>query len=145
MDPPSLVAEIALQEKTTREKATKIAARRSAARRRWSIDCFGVDKADPALYDLTIKLSQIGLEQAVEIIAAAAGDRAFQPMTYSQKVLHDLWLEARGEDRRRHSFPVGNGRASRRHPDHHHGRHRTRAERACRNHSRAVDRGSRGR
>jgi hypothetical protein len=56
---------------------------------------FGSDELDPSMYDLTIKLSQLGLEGTVGLIAQAANDPGFRPMTYSLKVLHDLRTEAR--------------------------------------------------
>ena len=64
-------------------------------RRQWSLDNFGHDETDPAMYDLIISLSQIDSEEAVHLITETARYRKFKPSTYSIKRMHDLALERR--------------------------------------------------
>lgn len=94
-DPAAQVDELAAARGGSPDKARRVLARRAEIRRRWSQTAFERDEADPELYDLVIKLSQIGLERAVGIVADTIADRGFQPMSYSRQLLADMLLEAR--------------------------------------------------
>ena len=78
-----------------REKARKLVSREEKRQRRWSLESFRLDEADPSLYDLVIRLSNIDPDEVVKTITETVGYRKFKPMTYSIKCLKDRELAAR--------------------------------------------------
>ena len=64
-------------------------------RRQWSTDVFGVDETDPSQYDIVLNLENLDPDRAVGMICDAAGDRKYQPMTYSRKRFQDKVLANR--------------------------------------------------
>ena len=104
-DPDARVQEVAAETMVSADKARKAVERADARQRRWSRSAFGVDDSDPALYDLVVKTSQIGLERAVALVTETLGDGAFRTTTYSRKRLHELLLESRARAALVERFP----------------------------------------
>ena len=77
------------------QKAAKQIQNELRKQEQWSLSTFGQNEADPAMYDLVIKLGQIDPDEAVRTLTTAAGYRKFQPMTYSMKSLAESALAAR--------------------------------------------------
>lgn len=63
-------------------------------RRRWGLQLYGIETADPSLYDLVIHIDQITVEDAVDIICHKVGLRSFQTTPESRQQIEDLWLAA---------------------------------------------------
>ena len=61
-------------------------------RRKWTRFLYGVDWADPSLYDLVLNLEQIGLEEACEAICVLAESNCFQPTAETQAAIENLAL-----------------------------------------------------
>jgi cytidylate kinase len=88
------VKRLAVEQGISISRAMKRFDRRKTAQRRWSVATFQLDETDPSHYDLVISLSQIDLNEAVNIIRETAGYPRFKPMTYSVNCLEDLALSA---------------------------------------------------
>ena len=56
---------------------------------------YGRDDTDASLYDLVINVSQISVENAVEIITGTVKHKKFQPMTYSIMMMKNIELSCR--------------------------------------------------
>jgi cytidylate kinase len=82
---------------TSAQEARRSLMKDDEARRRWGFYVFGVDPADPGLYDLAIHIRSLSVEEAVEIIAQASKLRCFQPTPESRKKMHLLFLAARAQ------------------------------------------------
>lgn len=95
MDHDERAKQMADQEKIAFEKAKKLIRHQGKHRKRWSLDAFQLDEADPSLYDIMVNISQIDSEEAVGMISAATGYRKFKPMTYSFKCMQDRELASR--------------------------------------------------
>ena len=93
-DTERLVSQVAAREKIAEKKARKQIQERRKQRRQLSVDYFRTDETDPSRYDLTISLSQIDPDDAVNIITETVSSRKFVPMTYSVKCVQNLSLAA---------------------------------------------------
>ncbi|MFC1962955.1 AAA family ATPase [Chloroflexota bacterium] len=80
------------REKISREQAQRLLLSDDQQRRGWSKYLFGVDIANPSLYDMVLHISTITPDDAVDIICDAVGLPHFQSTAQSQKVLQDLLL-----------------------------------------------------
>jgi cytidylate kinase len=65
------------------------------ARRKWSLHLYGINTHDPTLYDMVVRIKKLSTDDAVDIIAFAAGLDQFQPTAESQQAVDDLALAAR--------------------------------------------------
>jgi cytidylate kinase len=63
-------------------------------RRKWSMFLYGIDIEDPGRYDMVLKIGAMGVPEAVEMIARAAGLTCFQSTPESIKKVGILALEA---------------------------------------------------
>lgn len=64
-------------------------------RRRGTEYLYGVDLADPALYDFVVNLEHLDLKEAGEVIGSAARQRGFAETPDSQAAMNDLALASR--------------------------------------------------
>lgn len=64
-------------------------------RRKWTKNLYGEDPWDCSLYDLTIRIDQLSLDNAVDFICQAAGAEGFQPSEKSRQKARDLALACR--------------------------------------------------
>lgn len=76
------------------EKAHYILKKDDEERRKWAMFLYGVDMADPEAYNLVIRVDQLSENDAVDIIAGAAGLSSFQETSESRGQLADLALTA---------------------------------------------------
>lgn len=75
-----------------REAALSILKKDDEERRKWSKNLYGIDTADPSLYDLVINVRKIDVDEAVELIRCTIGLDAFKTTFESQKEMDDLVL-----------------------------------------------------
>ena len=61
-------------------------------RHKWSKHLYGIDTADPTLYDLVLHIKDLTTDDAVDIICHAVGLPNFQITAESQQALEDLLL-----------------------------------------------------
>jgi cytidylate kinase len=82
------------RERMGREEATQILKKDDEERRKWSLSLYGIDTADPNLYDLVIHIRKIDVEEAAEIICHAARLDTFKTTVESQNAMNDLVIAA---------------------------------------------------
>ena len=63
-------------------------------RRKWSQSLYGIDTADPALYDLVIHIQKMSVRDAADVIVHAVKRDCFQTTPQSLKAIRDLALAA---------------------------------------------------
>ncbi len=79
------------------EEAIKLLERDDEQRRGWSRQLYGMDTADPGLYDLVIHIKRMSTDDAVEVIAEAAKQPCFQSTPESIEAMRTLFLAAQVE------------------------------------------------
>jgi len=80
------------RENISSEEAESILKKDDAERRKWSMNLYGIDTADPILYDLVIHIGQISVDDAVDLICLTAASRSFKTTFESQKAMEDRAL-----------------------------------------------------
>lgn len=78
----------------SREKAVKYIHKIDEQRRKWSQQLYGIETADPTLYDMVINIGHLTLDDAVDIICHKAGLKRFQTTPQSRRKIEDLSLAA---------------------------------------------------
>ncbi len=63
-------------------------------RKKWSKHLYGIDPWDSSLYDLTVQVGKISVDDAVDIICSTAGLACFKTTPESQQAMDDLCLSA---------------------------------------------------
>ncbi len=63
-------------------------------RRKWSRALYGIDTADPSLYDLVIHIKQLSVLDAVDVICDCISKPQFRTTAESQRMIEDLALSA---------------------------------------------------
>jgi cytidylate kinase len=99
-----------VQEEMKRENLSADEARRllqkdDEERRRWSLKLYGLDTADPSLYDLVIHIKSITVKDAVDMIKCALQGPCFQATPEAQKLVDELSLAAQIESALVQEFP----------------------------------------
>jgi cytidylate kinase len=74
------------------EDALAVLKKDDSERRKWSQSLYGIDIADPDLYDLVIHVRNIIIDDAVDMICHAAELQSFKTTPESQKAMDDLVL-----------------------------------------------------
>jgi cytidylate kinase len=80
------------RENMVREEAIRYIEKMDQQRKDWTLFLYGVNWLDPSLYDLTVNLKALNIEDAVDLVAAAAEREAFQSTAESQKAIENLYL-----------------------------------------------------
>ena len=76
------------------EEARETLGKDDEQRRKWSRWLYGIDTADPALYDVVLHIKRLTVDDAVEIICHTARSERFRSTPESQRSLSDLALAA---------------------------------------------------
>ncbi|MDR3569136.1 MAG: cytidylate kinase-like family protein [Syntrophobacteraceae bacterium] len=77
-----------------REEALRILKSDDEERRKWSQDLYGIDTADPSLYDLVVHIRKITVEDAADMICQVVGLERFRTAPESQRAIEDMALAA---------------------------------------------------
>jgi cytidylate kinase len=85
------------RENLSEEKARYIIEKDDYERRKWSLKLYGMDTADPRLYDLILHIQKITVDDAVDILCHSAALPHFKTTDESQRTLDNLVLTARVE------------------------------------------------
>ncbi len=92
------IAQVQQRLKYDRKKAIAYIETKDDERRKWTRFLYGVDWADASLYDLVINLQQMNLDEACNVIAAAAQSECFAATGTTRRALDDLatasWVKA---------------------------------------------------
>jgi cytidylate kinase len=76
------------------DEARRILEKDDEERRKWSLDLYGIDTADPSLYDLVVHIKQITVDDAVDMICECVSREQFKTTPKSQRQIEDLALSA---------------------------------------------------
>ncbi|MEJ2224010.1 MAG: cytidylate kinase-like family protein [Syntrophobacterales bacterium] len=93
------------RENISADEARRILQKDDEERRRWSLKLYGLDTADPSLYDLVIHIKSVAVNDAVEIIKCALQGSCFQTTPEAQKLVDELSLAAQVESALVQEFP----------------------------------------
>ncbi|MBU2578404.1 cytidylate kinase-like family protein [Patescibacteria group bacterium] len=80
--------------KFSRDEAVKYIHKVDEQRRKWSQQLYGIETAEPSLYDMVINIGQLTLEDAVDIICHKVSLKRFRKTPESQQRIEDLSLAA---------------------------------------------------
>ena len=89
------VADEVNRENISAEKARYILTKDDEERRKWGIQVYGTDTWDSRLYDLVVKIKNLTVDDAVDLILDAVARPAFQSTPESLKIIGDLALATR--------------------------------------------------
>ena len=76
------------------EEARGILEKDDEERRKWSQRLYGIDTADPSLYDLVLHIEQLTVNDAVDMICDCASKEQFKTTSESRRMIEDLALSA---------------------------------------------------
>jgi cytidylate kinase len=76
------------------KKARRILEKDDEERRKWSQDLYGIDTADPSLYDLVVHIKQLTVDDAVDMICDLVSREQFKTTPESRRMIEDLALSA---------------------------------------------------
>ena len=76
------------------EKARRILKADDKERRNWSKELYGIDAADPSLYDLVVHIKQLTVDDAVDMICSIVTKEHFKTTPESQRMIEDLAMSA---------------------------------------------------
>ncbi len=79
----------------SREEAVVHIDRADHDRRKWTRCLYGLDWENPSLYDLTINLEHLTIEQSCRLVVSAITDPSFESTPQTESILNDLALASR--------------------------------------------------
>mgnify|MGYP005628699901 CR=1 FL=1 len=91
----SLVME---RDKISRKEASRLISKIDDQRRRWGKTLYGIEPWDPRLYDLTLHIDRITVDDAVDTICQVSRLTQFQITPESEKAIEDLLLTVKVEN-----------------------------------------------
>ncbi len=99
-----------IKEETKREHISEKEARHilkkdDEERRKWGMYLYGIDTKDPALYDVVLHIDNLGVDDAVEILADIAKRPCFQTTRESQMIIDDYHVAAKAQETLFDRFP----------------------------------------
>jgi len=83
------------REKVSPDEALAILKKDDLERRKWSLALYGIDTADPGLYDLVLHIQKLTVDDAVDLICQSVSKPQFQTTPRSKQELENLILAAR--------------------------------------------------
>ena len=75
-------------------EARRILEKDEEERRKWSQRLYGIDTADPSLYDLVFHIRRLTVDDTVDMICNCVSKEQFQTTPESQRLIEDLALSA---------------------------------------------------
>lgn len=85
------------REAISADQARMVLVRDDDERRKWSLNLYGLDPWDPRLYDMTLHIDTMGVDDAVSTILHALRRPCFQVTPQTQEMMDDLSLSAQVE------------------------------------------------
>lgn len=93
------------RESVSAEKARETVVKDDEERRKWALSLYGMDTADPGLYDMLLHIGALTVDDAARTIAEAARLPSFQTTPESKRLLNDRVLAAQVEALLLEEFP----------------------------------------
>ena len=94
------------REHISEKEARPILKKDDEERRKWSMFLYGIDTKDPALYDIVLHIDNLGVGDAVEILADIAKRPCFQTTRESQMIIEDYHVAAKAQEALFDRFPA---------------------------------------
>lgn len=94
------------RENISYDKARQILVKDDQERRKWSRHLYGIDTADASLYDLVTHIDNLGVDDAVDIIADTVNRPCFQTTDKSQAMLDNRVICAKLEAALASNYPT---------------------------------------
>ncbi len=82
------------REGISEKEARRIIVTDDLERRKWGLKLYGIDTADPSLYDLVIHIDRLQVDDAVDIICNTASRPCFETTEEAKKIIDELSLAA---------------------------------------------------
>ena len=82
------------RENLSSKKALNHIRKIDSARRKWSLHFYGIDTADPDLYDAVYRIDKMSVEDVVNNIMNTVQLPCFQLSSESKKIIEDLYIQA---------------------------------------------------
>ena len=83
------------RENISEHEARNLLIKDDEERRKWSIDIYGLDTKDPALYDLVLHIDNLNVDDTVDILSNVAQKACFQTTQESLKKINDAYLASK--------------------------------------------------
>jgi cytidylate kinase len=93
------------REGVSAEKARHMIVKDDEERRKWALSLYGMDTADPGLYDMFLHIGALTVDDAARIVAEAARLPSFQTTPESKRLLNDRALASQVEALLLEEFP----------------------------------------
>jgi cytidylate kinase len=93
-DPAERIRIVMARDGVDQKEAATVLAHDDDERRRWGQRLYGIDPADPSLYDLVLHIGKLTVTDAVQTICFAASLERLRTTPASQQILEDLALAA---------------------------------------------------
>jgi len=93
------------REAVSAEKARQTVVKDDEERRKWALSLYGMDTADPALYDMLLHIGALTVDDAARTIAETARLPSFQTSPESKRLLNDRVLASQVEALLLEEFP----------------------------------------
>ncbi len=93
-DTDQRVADEMARENISEEKARYTLKKDDDERRKWGMFLYGIDLMDPGLYNITLRIGHLSVDEAVDLITSAVRLPSFQETEESQATLADSALHA---------------------------------------------------
>jgi len=93
------------REHISEKEARHILKKDDEERRKWSMYLYGIDTKDAALYDIVLHIDNLGVDDAVEILADMALRPCFQTSAESQMIIADFHVAAKAQEMLFDRFP----------------------------------------
>ncbi|MBW2459119.1 MAG: cytidylate kinase-like family protein [Deltaproteobacteria bacterium] len=93
-DPDDRLDIVMQRDGVSRAQAAAVLEHDDSERRRWAQKLYGVDPADPCLYDLVIHIHKLSVEDAASLICASVSLPQFRSTQESAQLIDDLALAA---------------------------------------------------
>ena len=87
------------------EKARQTVIKDDEERRNWAVSLYGMDPADPTLYDMLLRIGTLTVDAAARIVAEAAALPSFQMTPEAKRLLNDRVLASQVEALLVEEFP----------------------------------------
>ena len=87
------------------EKARQMVIKDDEERRRWALSLYGMDTADPALYDMLLHIGSLSVDDAARLVAQTARLPSFQMTPEAKRLLNDRVLACQVEALLLEEFP----------------------------------------
>ena len=93
------------REHISEKEARHILKKDDEERRKWGMCLYGIDTKDPALYDIVLHIDNLGVDDAVEILADMVKRPCFQTTRESQGTIDDYHVTAKAQEMLFERFP----------------------------------------